>query len=732
MQNQIGISALQLAKSFSATRVYCYQVAFKKQIDSLEVTKAMRQLANKLKWQNNAQAVTDFAGFKLISLAPLTKLAHPDAQITALEPITLLAQNGNEREALQRLINQGIYSGAYRYAKTRRLMCKKAATATTQLIEQTPSNRVALTSNFLEVYKTVTLTPQLLSSGKCLVQFELKHSLAAKHHVTLQWVITQRNAWLGSLRRVRNRYKSNDDMTMSFDFVAVEPNLNAQSTPDGMAMSLLEYHVSQGNINKNELAAAEQSAVVKVRTAKGQTLLHLAYLLEPVFDFDSLSVLEPALLNRIAKKLKWQVNERIHEAHVLCNGIEFYELACGLTKISEPQLSFDTLVMPWRLRFATGSSIHEKDVTSYKAVKPITRERIIPVIVGEHNNTPKNRQRMTDSINAISALCNSSNNKATPFVVINSELELANRLASKEVSDAIFLIGLCDKANKAKLRDEAFIKGAATQFMKLDHKPNIYSTSYYRNVAAGLFSKAGGQLVALANMPGQADLFIGLDMGGTHLRFPGVSFLFSATGAQLGWQIADSQQGEKLKENALTDLLYKCLRNYAQTHNGNKPKHIVLHRDGKFYEDLGQIKAFEQAHDLKITVVEVLKSGAPVLFRRGKNQQGQKVFMNPCVGDYALLEENEAILATYSGQELGKMGEQVTVRPLRIRKVYGDAALVDVLEQITALSRVHGASLYRHPRLPVTTHHADRFATLRQDVCVDALSRMDRLCPVYL
>ncbi|MCF6439858.1 argonaute PAZ domain-containing protein [Pseudoalteromonas luteoviolacea] len=732
MQDQLGISAMQLNKSFSQIKVYCYQVAFKQQMISSETAQKMRKLANELKWQNSAQAVTDFAGFKLISLAPLTKLNSPEAEITEIDPITLNANNDHERETIQRIINQGIYSGAQRYARAHGLMCKKAAAATTQLLEQMPSDRIAINSTFLEVFKTVTLTPQLLSSGTCLLQFELKHSLAAKRHVNLQWVLKQRKAWLGSLRRVRNRYKSHNDMTMSFDFVGLEPALNAHSVQEGMAMSLLDYHLSQGNLTPSELGAAKQSAVVKVRTANGQLLFHLAYLLEPVFDFDSLSALEPVLLNRIATKLKWQVNERIHQAHALCGGIEFSELGCGLIQLSDPHINFNQLVMSWRLNFASGSSINEKDVIKYKAVKPITRKRIVPVIVGEHNDTGQNRQRMTDSINAMRALCTKSNKKVTKFVVIDNELELAGRLANKEVTDAIFLIGLCDKANKAKLRDEAFIKGAATQFMKLDHKPKTYQTTYYRNVAAGLFSKAGGQLAALTNLPGKVDLFIGLDMGGTHLRFPSVSFLFSATGAQLGWQIADSQQGEKLKGSGLTELLYKCIRNYAQTHNGNKPQHIVLHRDGKFYEDLHQIKAFEHEHDLKITVVEILKSGAPVLFRRSLNTLGKKEFSNPHVGDYALLEENEAILATYSAQELKKMGEQVTVRPLRIRKVYGDAKFVDVLEQITALSRIHGASLYRHPRLPVTTHHADRFATLRQDVCVDALSRMDRLCPVYL
>jgi argonaute-like protein implicated in RNA metabolism and viral defense len=91
------------------------------------------------------------------------------------------------------------------------------------------------------------------------------------------------------------------------------------------------------------------------------------------------------------------------------------------------------------------------------------------------------------------------------------------------------------------------------------------------------------------------------------------------------------------------------------------------------------------------------------------------------------------ILSTYSGEELGKSwGNKVSVRPLRLRKRYGETALSVLAHQVLVLSRIHGASLYRHPRLPVTTHHADRFATLRQEACIDALSKMDRLCPVYL
>ena len=83
--------------------------------------------------------------------------------------------------------------------------------------------------------------------------------------------------------------------------------------------------------------------------------------------------------------------------------------------------------------------------------------------------------------------------------------------------------------------------------------------------------------------------------------------------------------------------------------------------------------------------------------------------------------------------ELGSSwGKSVTVRPLRLRKRHGETEFMTLARQVILLSRIHGASLYRHPRLPVTIHHADRFATLRQECNLDELSKMDQLCPVYL
>ncbi len=170
---------------------------------------------------------------------------------------------------------------------------------------------------------------------------------------------------------------------------------------------------------------------------------------------------------------------------------------------------------------------------------------------------------------------------------------------------------------------------------------------------------------------------------------------------------------------------------------GEQPKRMTLHRDGKFYETLEVVESFELATGIKVDVLEVLKSGAPAIYRRTSLYDPdkkiiQKCFTNPEAGDAFVINENEIIISTYSGAELGKMDSFMSVRSLRLRKRHGETDLKTLAEQVLYLSRIHGASLYRHPRLPVTTHHADRFSKLRKEVRVESLAQMDRLCPVYL
>jgi hypothetical protein len=90
-----------------------------------------------------------------------------------------------------------------------------------------------------------------------------------------------------------------------------------------------------------------------------------------------------------------------------------------------------------------------------------------------------------------------------------------------------------------------------------------------------VFSKAGGLICGLGEMPGDVDLFIGLNMGGVYQRAPGLAFLFTRNGAQLGWQLADLQAGARLDDDALESLLRKSIQAYARHYNAPPPDYLV-------------------------------------------------------------------------------------------------------------------------------------------------------------
>lgn len=90
--------------------------------------------------------------------------------------------------------------------------------------------------------------------------------------------------------------------------------------------------------------------------------------------------------------------------------------------------------------------------------------------------------------------------------------------------------------NKAEIRDVAFRYGLACQLMLSDHAPKTYSVNYYGNLAAGVFTR---------------------------------------NGAQLGWQLADLQAGERLDDDALESLLRKSLQACARHYNAPPPDYLV-------------------------------------------------------------------------------------------------------------------------------------------------------------
>jgi hypothetical protein len=641
-----------------------------------------------------------------------------------------------QQQALQRLVNQDINKAAWKLTQDSqgKLAFKKAASGNTEIFEPSHSARIKARSTYLEAFCSVQLIPEVLADGTALIGLHLKHSLLAKPDISLQWVIDKRPDWIPSIKKVRHRYFESGKAPLVAEFLRVEESLKGDSPLSHLGKSLVEYHHEKGLLSDEQLIEAASSSLIKVKYGQNEAD-HVASLVEPMFDFDMLSKIDSVFLNNLAKYLKWSLDDRIKVSAKMVKGLYLPNFNCRLIPVDYQNLKKSCLQYEQMLRFANGAkSSREQDVLRYKAFGDMTRTQVIPLIIGKQNNTERNQRLLCDAYKALGQLTKTELPplKKFPAPVENAN-ELDARLNKKNPKNAILLIGLTDKSDKVAIRDTAFSYGLATQFMRLDHRSNVYSPSYFNNVAAGVFSKGGGQLCSIDDMPGETDLFIGLDMGGVNVRAPGFAFLFLSSGAQLGWQLADKQLGERMQDDALTNLLEKSLKTYLRSSDGVLPRRITLHRDGKFYESIDVIEQFQQKHTIKLDVLEVLKSGAPVLYRRKQLADGTKKFSNPNVGDALYLSDHEMILSTYSGAELGQpWGDKVSVRPLRLRKRYGETSLEVLAQQVLILSRIHGASLYRHPRLPVTTHHADRFATLRQETYIDALSKMDRLCPVYL
>jgi argonaute-like protein implicated in RNA metabolism and viral defense len=73
-----------------------------------------------------------------------------------------------------------------------------------------------------------------------------------------------------------------------------------------------------------------------------------------------------------------------------------------------------------------------------------------------------------------------------------------------------------------------------------------------------------------------------------------------------------------------------------------------------------------------------------------------------------------------------------TPQNIKVRHRYGESDFLLMIDQIILLTHIHGSSLFRSTRLPAPVHHSHNFATLLQKQDLNAISLMDRLCPIYL
>ena len=222
----------------------------------------------------------------------------------------------------------------------------------------------------------------------------------------------------------------------------------------------------------------------------------------------------------------------------------------------------------------------------------------------------------------------------------------------------------------------------------------------FLNILLGVYGKSGIQPWILEQSL-NADCYIGLDVSRENkLNTAGVIQIVGKDGKILrSKSITSSQRGEKIDIETIQEIFYEANSSYKKTY-GYPLKHIVFHRDGISREELDILKDTANNLDIKFDYVEVTKN----VKRRIATINNNDKMWETQMGTYYKKDNKAYIVTTSPFANLGM------AQPIRIKKVYGEQSIDNIVDDVYKLSFMHIGSILK-PRLPVTTHYADLSST---------------------
>jgi len=244
-----------------------------------------------------------------------------------------------------------------------------------------------------------------------------------------------------------------------------------------------------------------------------------------------------------------------------------------------------------------------------------------------------------------------------------------------------------------------------SQMVRVDNLDNKWVV---RNTALGIVAGAGGVPWRVDQMPGDADCFVGLDAtrDPDTGQFLGASAnVVLADGTVFVSKTQSLQSGETFDEDAVVDVLKDVHREFVRA-EGDSPNSIVVHRDGRLFEDVDAILAPFDGTGIDIDILDIRKSGAPrAAFRRnGQFRVDHKGRI------FIARNDDYGFLTTTGRPEFDDSDGLGTPRTLRVVRRAGDTPMQTLMKQVYWLSESHVGSAQRSTRLPVTTYYADRCA----------------------
>lgn len=152
--------------------------------------------------------------------------------------------------------------------------------------------------------------------------------------------------------------------------------------------------------------------------------------------------------------------------------------------------------------------------------------------------------------------------------------------------------------------------GVPSQMISVD---NLGNDNYRGNICSSLIGKAGGVPWRIDDVPGGVDAFVGLDVTYDHAtkqHLGAAANVIMADGTILASEAVTKQAGETFDEDDVANVIKHVLEIFAEE-EGRPPRHVVIHRDGKFYLDVESlINRLDKARDLiqRFDLVEIRKS----------------------------------------------------------------------------------------------------------------------------
>jgi hypothetical protein len=704
------LSLFPFDRSFETLSVYTYQIEAKDAFERNPMD-ATYNLASYLRSATGA-AVTHSGAMTLLALEPLAASLPDPFTITDETQRRLHASDSADNEAivrlLQHLIKQSIDSTQY---EARRI---------DQIKRQVPA--ITGSDGLFEACHAYRLQIEVLPSGDAYVGVDVSYH--ARSQVTVNEYIEHVNATVHEFAGTHVEHDPDTyDTAGSGRLVGRAEFSFTDPIPAFGNQSLADWYERKDRISEAmlEQLRAEDPQLVELQynPKDDDTSVHVPQLLRVSPRKEVVKRVAPKFHAEWDRRAKMLPEERFEHATEFIAGLDTLPAVDAQIepRPESPSLSFMSSAVDRanNLRFRND---HTADLPRaglrrhgvYQQPESFHLHYLVPERYAEEFTTF--RSRIEDEFSELACPPDTTSRSEYQF---GSEIDYTNAAAA--ISDVDAVLAAVPAPTNEFIQDgtiddpyQEFKKALGkqqipSQMVRLDNLDNKWVV---RNTALGIIAGAGGVPWRVDQMPGSPDCFIGLDATRDPEtgQFLGASAnVVLADGTVFVSKTQSLQSGETFDEDEVVEVLKDVHRAFIRD-SGSPPESVVVHRDGRLFEDVDTILAPFDGREIDIDILDIRKSGAPrAAFRRsGKFRVDEK-------GRLFMARNDEYGFLTTTGRpEFDESDGLGTPRTLRVVRRAGNTPMQTLLKQVYWLSESHIGSAQRSTRLPITTYYADQCA----------------------